>query len=497
MSPAQIKSSKTPSKPHAKKTAAKVAPVENKEKKHLLKEDVKGKSKAKDERRVKEDEKPRGSKKEAKAQKKGKTGKVSIPEPEVDKDESGIEVLDAEVGSEEENVDEEGDEANLGGEGSGEEEEDSKEEDDDEENDGVTEEGIARLMKALGNDGLDDFGRAQLNALEDDGEGDEEDEESVGSNEEDENEDVEMEAEENPKSKPEQVTQPTDGGESEDDDDDGDVIALDEAEDIELDEDAVPRRKLVINNKIALDRIRETIQLDPSFPWTETLVVTYPQKIEVEVDDDLNRELAFYKQALHGAGLAKTLAAKHKLPFTRPADYFAEMVKSDAHMERIRQRLLDETANIKKSEEKRREREGKKFGKQVQVEKLKERERNKKEMEDRLQSLKRKRKDVLDAGANRSTDNDGFDIAVEDAISDRPSKRSKGPDGKPKISRKGRDQKFGFGGAGRRAKQNTKESTDTFADSGRKKFGGKPGKGGKRHSTKRLGKSRRVSGKSK
>lgn len=65
------------------------------------------------------------------------------------------------------------------------------------------------------------------------------------------------------------------------------------------------------------------------------------------------------------------------------------MVKSDSHMERIRQRLLDESAGIKKGEEKRREREGKKFGKQVQIEKLKEREKSKKEMEERLKGLKR------------------------------------------------------------------------------------------------------------
>ena len=32
--------------------------------------------------------------------------------------------------------------------------------------------------------------------------------------------------------------------------------------------------------------------MDPSIPWTETLVVTYPETIEVDVDDDLNRELA-------------------------------------------------------------------------------------------------------------------------------------------------------------------------------------------------------------
>ena len=46
--------------------------------------------------------------------------------------------------------------------------------------------------------------------------------------------------------------------------------------------------------QIALERIRETIKLDASMPWTETLTVTYPQNIEVDVDDDLNRELALY-----------------------------------------------------------------------------------------------------------------------------------------------------------------------------------------------------------
>ena len=65
------------------------------------------------------------------------------------------------------------------------------------------------------------------------------------------------------------------------------------------------------------------------------------------------------------------------------------MVKSDAHMERIRQRLLDEGATIKRSEDKRKEREGKKFGKQIQMEKLKERERSKKDLEERLKGLKR------------------------------------------------------------------------------------------------------------
>lgn len=58
-------------------------------------------------------------------------------------------------------------------------------------------------------------------------------------------------------------------------------------------------------------------------------------------------------------------------------------------MERIRQRLLDEGAVIRRGEAKRKEREGKKFGKQVQLEKLREREEKKKDMEKRLKGLKR------------------------------------------------------------------------------------------------------------
>lgn len=41
-----------------------------------------------------------------------------------------------------------------------------------------------------------------------------------------------------------------------------------------------------------MERIRDTIKLDPSMAWTETLAVTYSETIDVDVNDDLNRELA-------------------------------------------------------------------------------------------------------------------------------------------------------------------------------------------------------------
>ncbi|KAG5645988.1 hypothetical protein DXG03_004589 [Asterophora parasitica] len=276
---------------------------------------------------------------------------------------------------------------------------DSEEEDEDEDSDdeGVDEEGMKRLMNALGDDGLDDFDREQLRiALG-------EEDESDGESSEDGDEDVEIASDDGEEVWEDEANDDEDEEENENDeegendendeneDEDAEEGVLLEDVDGEVDEDAVPRQKIEIDDKVALERIRETIQLDPSFPWTETLVLSYPQTIDVDVNDDLNRELAFYKQALHSAEAARKLAEKHKFPFTRPADYFAEMVKTDSHMERIRQRLLDESAGIKKSEDKRKEREGKKFGKQVQVEKLKEREKSKKDMEERLKGLKRSR----------------------------------------------------------------------------------------------------------
>ena len=58
-----------------------------------------------------------------------------------------------------------------------------------------------------------------------------------------------------------------------------------------------------------------------------------------------------------------------------------------------------------------------------------------------IQLLSTERKDVLDE--SNAKGDDGFDIAVEDAISGRPQKR---PNTGKKMSRNGRDAKFGFGG---------------------------------------------------
>ncbi|KAG8893212.1 rRNA-processing protein and EBNA1-binding protein ebp2, partial [Tulasnella sp. 403] len=282
----------------------------------------------------------------------------------------------------------------------------------------IDQEGMEKLMKLLGEDGLDEIAKAQL-GLDSEEDDDEEDDEEDGSEDEE-----------------EALDQDSDGGLPDSDKEDETMAERDEDAPVD------PNELKSINNVIAIKRIREQIQLDPKLPWTETLVTIYPENLDdVDYNDDLKREVAFYKQALHSAQESRKLAEKHDLPFTRPDDYFAEMVKSDIHMERIRSKLLDEAATMKRSEDAKRQRNLKKFGKQIQIEREKERTKEKKATLQKVHDLKRKRSGALDRGQD-----DEFDVALDDTLDDRPAKRAAtNGRGKTKMPRSARDQKYHWG----------------------------------------------------
>ncbi|KAG8696981.1 rRNA-processing protein and EBNA1-binding protein ebp2, partial [Ceratobasidium sp. 395] len=185
-------------------------------------------------------------------------------------------------------------------------------EDSGDDNDGVDEEGMKNLMRLLGEDGLDDVAEQQLSELGLDEEAsgsDDEDEDQSASEEDVEpvvgdgsdgsdsgwvDEDDEMETPETSGARvvaDEESEGSQEEEESDDDDEQGDNVPLDEVSDV--DEDVVPKQKVVINNELALKRIRETIELGDDMPWTETLAFTASEPLEIpNADDDLNRELA-------------------------------------------------------------------------------------------------------------------------------------------------------------------------------------------------------------
>jgi rRNA-processing protein EBP2 len=181
--------------------------------------------------------------------------------------------------------------------------------------------------------------------------------------------------------------------ESEDDEDDEEDIPMSDLEDLddEEKEDMIPHQRLTINNTVALTAALKRIALPTSkIPFSEHQSVTTSEPVTIaDVSDDVNRELAFYKQSLSAAQEARKLLKAEGIPFTRPTDYFAEMVKADEHMAKIKAKLIDEAASKKASAEARKQRDLKKFGKQVQVAKLQERDKERKQTMEKIKVLKR------------------------------------------------------------------------------------------------------------
>ncbi|CAI9092090.1 OLC1v1027239C2 [Oldenlandia corymbosa var. corymbosa] len=250
-------------------------------------------------------------------------------------------------------------------------------------------------------------------------------------------------------------------------------LESEEDEDVKL---AEPSKTAVYNREGLLDKLGD-FSWPESVEWIHKLSVDIDREEEVDVNDDLTRELAFYTQALEGTRQAIPKLQSMGVPCLRPSDYYAEMVKSDTHMEKVKSRLLAEKRKIEESEERRKARENKKIAKEVQAQTLKERAKQKKQ---EIESVKKWRKQRQRGGFADNGKDGELDFAFEDGKSFERSKkkqpgvspgdRSGGKGGKtfgkgnrgPDKNKKGRDvrnSKFGFGGKKGLKKQNTSETT--------------------------------------
>jgi rRNA-processing protein EBP2 len=252
---------------------------------------------------------------------------------------------------------------------------------------------------------------------------------------------------------------------------DEDDLALSDIESLasEDKEDIVPHQRLTINNTAALQRAYKSFALPASLPFLHNQTITSAEPVVIEdVEDDLNRELAFYKQSLDAVKDARARLKKEGVPFTRPTDYF------------------DEAARKKASADARRQRDLKKFGKAVQVAKLQERDRTKRDTMDKINSLKRKRA----GGADLNDKEDNFDVALEDAAvtekKDRADRKARGAEARQQGKRQKKDEKYGFGGKKRHAKSNDAKSASDMSGFSAKRM--KKSTGG----AKRPGKSQRA-----
>ncbi|XP_061371497.1 probable rRNA-processing protein EBP2 homolog [Gastrolobium bilobum] len=236
-------------------------------------------------------------------------------------------------------------------------------------------------------------------------------------------------------------------------------------EDVKL---AEPSKNAVYNRDALLDKLGD-ISWPENVQWIHKLSVDIDQEQEVDVNDDLARELAFYTQAfekLQSMGL----------PFLKPADYYAEMVKTDNHMVKVKGRLLAEKLKMEEAEERRKVLRDWRLAKEIKAQKLKERAKQKKED---IESVKKWRKQRQQSGFADSANDADIGLDFEDgkvferskmkrpgvSPGDRSGGKAKQAFGKGKKQKKRdvKNSKFGFGGKKGLKKQNTADTTYDFS----------------------------------
>ena len=123
-----------------------------------------------------------------------------------------------------------------------------------------------------------------------------------------------------------------------DDDDDGDDDDDDDNNGMEGHKNL--QHKKYVNSKALSAVIAELESIHSNLPWAETFVIVPqtplpfgehrdPENNPLDIHDDLKREVAFYNNALEAVTLAREKCEEVGLPFSRPEDFFAEMVKTD------------------------------------------------------------------------------------------------------------------------------------------------------------------------
>lgn len=202
---------------------------------------------------------------------------------------------------------------------------------------------------------------------------------------------------------------------------------------------------------------------------------------EDPIINDFKREMMFHRQAqaaaVEGIGRLKAMNILTK----RPDDYFAEMAKTDDHMQKVRDALMKRQAQEQRREKVRQLRIHRKEGKAIQTQVKLKRQEEKKEMLDQVKKVRKGFSRDLDflEGGNKKKGQQG-------------NKTKRGVE-----KQKYKNSKFGFGGKKKGMKRNTKDSA---ADISEYKRPGKPNmKNGasNKGAAKRPGKNRRQKNKAK
>lgn len=261
-----------------------------------------------------------------------------------------------------------------------------------------------------------------------------------------------------------------------------------------------------LEGKALLKATNELISQREEMPWVETFEVIPKQELSfgqggkkqdlLGVHDDLKRELAFYNLALEAAGQARRQCKAADVPFTRPEDFFVEMIKTDGksifcmradivrrltkvcctdQMAKIKDRLIFEGKKIDAVTQRKANKEQRLRAKEAQANKLAEKSKRRK---DHLAGVEAWAKTAASGRGRALPEDDDYHL---NNVGKSSSKK-----------RMAADRKYGFGGKRGRFKQNdSKSKNDMSGFNPRGNFGGMGSKSKGNAGSKRKGKRAR------
>lgn len=114
-------------------------------------------------------------------------------------------------------------------------------------------------------------------------------------------------------------------------------------EEEEEEEDDSPERRNIVSHKALSVVTEELAGVTNSMPWAEKIFIIPPTPLPfgledgasgtpLDIHDDLKREVAFYDMALEAVVEARVKCKQSGILFSRPEDFFAEMVKTDGKL---------------------------------------------------------------------------------------------------------------------------------------------------------------------
>ena len=125
-------------------------------------------------------------------------------------------------------------------------------------------------------------------------------------------------------------------------------------------------------------------------PFLETYEVCEFDAELADDNDDLAREMAFYNQSMLAVTAGRQRLKQLGVPLRRPDDFFAENLKTDVHMARIKDKLLLETKKMDAFEKRQQRESSRKYNKQIMEMKKQERSDKTKENIEDFTKLRKK-----------------------------------------------------------------------------------------------------------